>query len=878
MIDARNRGDGSGPTREAPDARPPGSGAMAWRLGLSWAALLLERAWREAWAPVAVTALFLAVAVSGALPLLGGWAHGAVLAGFALAFLLLLVRALRRIAPPTAADARRRLERVNHLDDRPLETLADRPSDPSPQALALWRRHRRRAAARIAALRVGAPSPRVADRDPRALRLVAFVALGGAFLASGSQGGARFLQALSPAFSDPAAVARVAVDAWIAPPDYTGLAPIFLDRDGVRERRDGDAANGARQAEAAANGPAAEPETIAAPVGSRLSIQVATPPEEPVLTAPDGTSVSFERFGPDARRLETAITTGGLYRLEIAGRTVARWRVAAVPDQPPVIEMPESPRATPQLSLRISYAARDDYGVEKARARLTRVDGPQDDAEAITLDLPAPGAARNGDALSSYRDLTAHPWAGGEVRMVLQAEDAIGQTGESEPLTLTLPQRVFQHPVARAIVDFRRQLAWDPVGHREAVRDGLDTLAWQTEHYGGDPTVFLSLGSAVRRLELDRQGRQPSPAAIAGLLRQLWETALYLEDGGTSLALERLRAAERALQEALERGAEMDELERLMDELQQAMNDYMQAMAEQLRDQQRNGEEMPTLDPENQANTVRPQDLNQMMDQIREMMRNGMKDAAQQMLSQLQQMMENMRAGVMPQMSPDAREAMDMMKDLQDIMRGQQELMDRTFNESNRNGQGRSGEGMGTQPGETDRARRDGSNGMNGDVPSPDAALQEALRRQLGDVMRRFGEMMGDIPQPFGNAEGEMRQSGEALRQGRPDRAVGPQGRAMDQLQSAAEAARNAFMERFTQQNGVGQQMPGEGGAESTDPFGREPSDSFRGAADGNVRVPSGSEMQRSREIRDELRRRSGDRSRPGFELDYYDRLLDQFR
>jgi hypothetical protein len=36
--------------------------------------------------------------------------------------------------------------------------------------------------------------------------------------------------------------------------------------------------------------------------------------------------------------------------------------------------------------------------------------------------------------------------------------------------------------------------------------------------------------------------------------------------------------------------------------------------------------------------------------------------------------------------------------------------------------------------------------------------------------------------------------------------------------------------------------------------------------------------MQRSRAIRDELRRRAGERARPDFELDYFDRLLDQFR
>lgn len=886
MTDAPTRGDATDAAPQAGDAHPAGSAqggaprapvaAMALRVALSWTALLWERLWRELWPAAALAALFFALAASGVLPLLGGWAHSALLALFAVGVTLLLVRGGRRVATPQSGDARRRLERVNDLGDRPLEALADRPSDPSPSAQALWAEHRRRAARRLAGLRVGAPSPRIAGRDPRGLRLLAFVLLAAALLASGGRSGERIAAAFVPSFSDPAAVLQVAVDAWIAPPDYTGLAPIFLDRSGVRDQRA--AAVDAASAEPA-GAAAAAPEAIAAPVGSRLSIQVANPSAEPVLIGPDGAALPFEPFGAEARRLETEIVSDGAYRLEIEGRAAAEWRIAATPDRPPTIRVPEAPFTTPQLSLRITYEAADDYGVESVQARFTRIDGPAEDGAAIEVDLPAPGPARNGEALSSFRDFTAHPWAGGEVLMVLRAADAIGQSAESEPVALTLPQRVFQHPVAQAIVDFRRQLAWDPLANREAVRDGLDALASTPEQYGSDTAVFLSLNAAVRRLDLDNRGREPSDETVAALLQQLWETALYLEDGGASLALERLRAAERALQEALDRDADMAELERLMDELQQAMSEYMEAMADQLREMQERGEQPPMISPD-QAQTVRPQDLNQMMDQIREMMRNGMRDAAQQMLSQLQQMMENMRAGVMPQMSPDARQAMDMLQDLQDVMRGQQELLDRTFDQAQQGRSGERGEGMQNLPGQTPP----GGEGRSGQSPngssasSPEAALQEALRRQLGEVMRQFGEMMGDIPSPFGAAEGEMRQSTDALRRGAPGDAVDPQGRALDQLQSAAEAAREAMMERFSQQPGMGQQMMGEGGMESMDPLGRRPSDTYRGAADGQVEVPSGMEMQRSREIRDELRRRAGERGRPDLELDYIDRLLDQFQ
>ena len=60
------------------------------------------------------------------------------------------------------------------------------------------------------------------------------------------------------------------------------------------------------------------------------------------------------------------------------------------------------------------------------------------------------------------------------------------------------------------------------------------------------------------------------------------------------------------------------------------------------------------------------------------------------------------------------------------------------------------------------------------------------------------------------------------------------------------------------------------------DPLGRERSGN--GTYDqGDVKIPDQSDVQKSREILDELRRRSGERSRPELERDYIDRLLKRF-
>jgi hypothetical protein len=46
---------------------------------------------------------------------------------------------------------------------------------------------------------------------------------------------------------------------------------------------------------------------------------------------------------------------------------------------------------------------------------------------------------------------------------------------------------------------------------------------------------------------------------------------------------------------------------------------------------------------------------------------------------------------------------------------------------------------------------------------------------------------------------------------------------------------------------------------------------------DGDVKIPEQADVQKSREILDELRRRAGERFRPTIERDYIDRLLKRF-
>ncbi len=125
-----------------------------------------------------------------------------------------------------------------------------------------------------------------------------------------------------------------------------------------------------------------------------------------------------------------------------------------------------------------------------------------------------------------------------------------------------------------------------------------------------------------------------------------------------------------------------------------------------------------------------------------------------------------------------------------------------------------------------------------------------------------------------------MRDARDALSGEQPGQAVPPQTRSLDQLQQGMQATMDRFMEMFANQPGeTGEgSVSGRMGPTNRDPLGRE-SNNPAGDSQFNegVKIPEEMELQRSREIVDELRRRRGDRDRPAQELDYIDRLLKQF-
>jgi uncharacterized protein (TIGR02302 family) len=807
---------------------PPRLRLLAARAAIAW-----ERLWPLAWPPLGTLGLFFALALSDVLTALPGLAHACVLAALFCVFLFFVVRAVLRFHWPPAEAARRRLELASGLEHRPLETLQDRlPKGIVDQgAVALWRLHQSRAAEQIRRLKIGRPRAGLLSVDPYALRVPLFMILGLGLIAAWGDIGPRLTRALLPEVTLFGPSKPPTLVLWVTPPAYTGQAPLTLD-------------------------PAAVPEqAISIPVNSALLAQVEGGRKVPVLES-GGPDQPFAETAKGIYKLEARITAGDRLTVRQGRDKLGDWPIKVVPDNPPEIAFKQPPQATIRGTLKLSYHVADDYGVAESRLEIQRTDGAAapDGKAALSLELPLPALSPRSVDASSFQDLTPHPWAGLPVKMRLLAKDGAGQTGVSDWIEMTLPERPFQHPVARAIIAERKRLVLDPKDRLAVVR-ALDAINERHELFRSDPVTILALRSAEHRLIDDT-----SDKATKEVVDLLWDTALRVEEGDAATAERDLRAAEQALQEALTRGAPDEEIEKLMDDLERALDRFLQAMAERMRRQMQEGSKTQPVNPDTRM--VRPEELKNLLDQAREMARSGAREAAKDLLAQLQEMLENLQAGMMAQAPEGSEQAMKMMNELNDLMRTQQQLLDRSFRRSQQSDQ-QSG-----QPGEMSQEQQEQQNAI-------DSAAQEALRQRLGDLMRQLGDMSGNIPRPLGEAERSMKGAVQSLDQQQPGPASEQQGNALDALQRSAQAMAEQFQRQFGRLPGQDDQGLDRFG-NRRDPFGRtRPQGNFEDT--GDVQIPTKSDVQRAREILDELRRRAGERTRPAPERDYIDRLLRRF-
>ncbi|ASG19802.1 TIGR02302 family protein [Nitrospirillum viridazoti] len=877
-----------------------------WRrpLRAAWLSLAAERVGLRLWPLPGLLMLGLALAWSGALPHLPPWAHGLALAAFAAAFIALLVRRLRGLRLPDRDAVFRRLERDNNLRHRPFDLLIDTPVDQAGPAATLWAAAQDRARRALAGVRVGWPALDLPNRDPWALRHVAVLLLAVAAVMAWGDWRPRLIEALDPGFEAPPVGAEADLDVWITPPESTGLPPQFLTRRGKAPQGDG-----AVDIKGA----------ISVPAGATVTARLGPHHRAPTLSL-DEDAVALDAAATGGFQTSRTVTKGQRITVADRGRTLGSWPIRIVADDPPAIAFREKPSATERYALRLDYTAADDYGIASVTATVTpttRAEGTTVEPLVLTLPVPARPSREASAAgtpvvanASGYFDLTASPWAGQPVTIQLTATDTAGQTATSDTQTTTLPERVFNNPTAKAVIAQRRALLDQGEEARKPAASALLGLAGELDGYAGDPTVFMALYAAARHLGLNDDGR--SLTDVADLL---WDTALKIEDGSLASAETELRDARQRLADALDRNAPEAEIRRDLDALKSALNRYMQALAEK-SDQQQGQNGAPPPDDQN-GQTI---DMGQMMEQLEQMAQTGARDAARKMLDQMQDLMESVQTG--PQKPPteaeqqQMRQNLQMLEKLQDLTKRQRELMDQTFRQGDRGEPEDSppqpntrGDGPNrSTPNRQGAAPRQPPRDPSAEATARDLAKQQdALRRELQALMQQQGQQAGQqsdegqpdgqegqdqpggqengngggqgpgqAPSPLDKADRAMGQAGRALSEGSPEDAVEAQGRALEALQDGLKGMAQQMARQMGRGTRVAPRNATNGRGQNTDPLGHQMTGQGATSTD-SVKIPDHGDLQRAREILEELRRRASEAGRPKEELDYIDRLLKRF-
>ncbi len=864
-----------------PKAASPLDAKFARKVRASRWALLFERLWPRVWLILGLVGLFLLVSLAGLWPMLSDPAHYVALAAFAVAGVAALLHAVR-VPFPSHEEAVRRIERVSGVPHRPASSYEDTitANAEDPRTAAIWQAHRARLAAALSRLRVGPPRPRADRQDPIALRgllvlgVVALLALVGDSVSDRLRSAFRFNSAI--------AISEARLDAWVTPPSYTGKPPLML-------------ADGAR-------GPAsvaAQPKLVEVPERSvlivRTSGQGLGTPSLDVFAEGSAERKHVEAKKPEAGKssapnsdiaeIRYELRSSAEIRVLSGGNELARWAFYVKPDKAPVIAITKPAERTRRGSMKLTYSVEDDYGVvsagvdlkrdrsaektidaKKAWAQPEALKGPRPPLERppeITLRLPRPSQKE----AQTYIDFGPHPYAGREVILTLEAKDVAGNIGRSKPMKLVLPQRQFEKPLARAVVEQRAKLLDDP-RYAPLVKRALEALTLEPEGFINSTSVYLGMRAALRGLERDTS-RQGMKTVTDGM----WELALRIEDGDLSDAEKALKDAQDKLAEALEKGAPNSEIDNLMQELREALSKYVEQLTKNANDQA----PPEGLDQQNQQ--LSQKDLDQMMKNLEDMTKAGSRDQAQQMLSELRDLLERLQSG---QVSKKEGERGQMMMKKLDELGGlvgqQQRLMDETYRQNRKqaqpggtmpgeNGQqqsqGQQGQGM---PGQQGQGGQSGQKGQQGKGSL--SQQQQALKEELEKLRRELDEL-GAKSDELNKARDAMEGAQRSLEEGDTNSALGDQSEALDQMRQGAQKMAEGMAKD-------GASRFGQNGEQPRDPLGRP--QRFQGPDAGNsVKVPDEIDMQRAREILEELRKRLAQPARPTMELDYYERLLRRF-
>jgi hypothetical protein len=838
-----------------------------------------------------------------------------------LATIFFLVRSLLRtvaLPVPSASDARRRVEQDSGLAHRPLDVLDDRPAISDTA----WPAHFSRALDQAQGLKPAKRRPALSAVDPYYLRFGLPIILLALAVYMAGFSFERLRQAITPSWQSPIRASQVTYEAWIDPPAYTGRPPLYF-----KDTRDIAVPEGSEFVLRIAG-------TKSAPRPRQIDgwrSRFLTP------TRLGAQSFEVREVISKTSRIETRV---GFSR-ESWALTVSPDLPPTVDIlEDPEADKRDRLILAYSLSDDFGVEALQLEMVELTDATAAAVElGTAFDGTTVLADIPLPGSAQTEvERASAALDLSKNALAGRKVIGRLVATDGAGQSSVSGPAWFTVPDKIFVEPLAKAVAEQRRLVMaglkqdYAPVPSpapepsdlykREYIPDMtfdrapadiqraallIEAVTDAPAQVFKDPAVYLGLRHTRSQLR-----HADEVAELRGVPEDLWKIAIRAEFGILGTALEEMREAESALREGIARRATKREIDTLFDRYNTAVEAYTEELRRKAMEEGNvadgsesgGGQSMGSVD-----------EIQELLKAIEEANAAGDTEGARRALARLAEVLENMQIQLSqggggsgdgdPSSGGMSEETKKQLEDLADLTGQQRDLQDETRQAERNEEDGREGEltpeelarrqadieslldniENGLPSGETgdsqtgredadgEAAGEGSQEGQGGsDDPSENGEATAGGGEEPGSEENGKSGAGGLDPEAFGEGVGRaqraMRESEEALREGDLRGAREAQAQALEALRDVGEALAEAALAEAGGEDG----QPNGG----DDPLGRG-TDGLANDGNDTADIDSRDNATRSRELREELRRRAAEQQREAEEREYLDRLLERF-
>ncbi|MDV7338178.1 DUF4175 family protein [Terasakiella sp. A23] len=776
--------------------------------------MVWEQLWPRLWPFMILASLFLSAILFDLFSLLSPQLHMLVLGLCGLGLFGLLVHAFAGVRIPTKRNALHKIERDNDLKHQPLFALLDHPVGESRDKFqqTVWLNHQDRMVQAMGKVTLRGPKFSLEDRDPYCLSIILVIIL----LLGAVEARFDFTDRLARSFAPASHVGMTQnwkIEAWINPPAHTGLGPTFLSAN-----QDSPPLSSA----------------VEIAQHSELLLRLEGRPTRDQLSVSVGPFVEkLENLGRGNFSLETRLEQGQTLKVMRNEEAIYSWPIRLKMDEPPSIKLSGKPRSGFRGHMTLGFKAEDDYGLQQVQLIIRALE--KDSLPDLVLVLDE----NERDVTGRFRaNLADHPWAGQDVVMTPVAIDSAGQQSHGTAIQSILPERKFTHPVALRLINIRKSMVNGSPEDHVFGRIWLDRILRHPEDFQDDVAIYLAL-----RVASDRMHAVMADVDVQAVRAILWETAVRLEEGASGSARNQLEFMSRQMQDLMQNAQDSAAMEALFEQMQQSLDQFLQKMAQSMPKMDGFENLMP---PEN-ADMIGRDELMDLLNKARELMRAGNTQAAKEVMEQFQSILS--RLAMQPPVDPNQmKAASEVVKKLQQLEKDQQKLLDETFQRT-----------------------------RNQDRPSlsstrkalEQAEQQQKLLEHLREQMKRLQAMQTKTPKALIEAEKAMQRAVQSLERGLDETAVQAQTHAVDQLREGLKDSAQALAQKMGMQP-MPQQLPG------YDPLGRRGS---KGTLQGETgqSVPTDAEMKQSREILKELYRRAGQKGRAEQELKYIERLLERF-